>query len=238
MPRKQNPQRPSIIYFLRQESKTISTEKSFIMDIVLLTQIFGWAASICAVISYTFKNTRNIRIVNCVAAAFFIAYGFLLGAPAVIVMNATLAAVHIAYLVSHGKFGDIVRNHPKMLAVIFIVYAISCIAWVCVSTNMNMTEIVGIISSVGFVGGFMLPKERPMRCVCSAALIINIAYAFMLASPQIAITNSVSLVVNIIRLVQAHAEKNMKNAGVAPMLVNPNSKLLVMENELQECDEN
>lgn len=229
MPRRQKPSAPDHYILSTAGKQNLIDGEKFHMDIALLTQIFGWAASICAVISYTFKNTRNIRIVNCVAAAFFIAYGFLLGAPAVIVMNATLAAVHIAYLTSHDKFGDIIKTHLKMLTAIFIVYAISCISWVCISTNMNMTEIVGIISSVGFVGGFMLPKERPMRCVCSAALIVNIVYAFMLASPQIAITNSVSLIVNIVRLVQGIRESKMEE--IAPMLASHDSELIVMNDD-------
>lgn len=172
------------------------------MDSTVLIEIFGWAASICAVCSYCFKNVHMVRIVNCIAAAFFIAYGVMLDAPAVVVMNATLAIVHIAYLCSHDRVGMLIKQHMKATFAVFAIYAVICIAWVCTSTAFNLTEIVGIVSSVGFVGGFLLPQERPMRCICSLALIVNIIYAFMLASPQIAITNGVSLVVNIVRLVQ------------------------------------
>lgn len=177
------------------------------VDTAIIIQALGWVASLFAVGSYCCKDVRTVRIVNCIAAAFFIAYGSMMGAPAVVVMNATLAVVHLAYLLSNDRIGAVIEKHGKATTAVFAVYAFACFSWVCVSTNMNVAEIVGIVSSVGFVGGFLLPQERPMRTVCSAALVANIVYAVMIASPQIAITNGVSLIVNIVRLFQLQSKQ-------------------------------
>lgn len=177
------------------------------VDTAIIIQALGWAASLFAIGSYCCKNVHAIRVVNCVAASFFIAYGSMMGAPAVVVMNATLAVVHLAYLWSNDRIGAVIEEHGKVTVSVFAIYAIACVSWVCASTSMNLSEIVGIVSSVGFVGGFLLPKERPMRTVCSAALVANIVYAVMIASPQIAITNGVSLVVNIVRLFQLQSKQ-------------------------------
>lgn len=172
------------------------------MDIGIIAQIAGWIASVLAIFSYSMQDVRKIRLVNCVAAAFFIAYGFLLGAPAIVIGNATLACVHLTYLFSHDRFGEVIAKHFRTSILVFTVYAATSIIWVSMSTNMNIAEILGIVSSVAFVGGFLLPREVPMRVTCSIALVMNVLYAFLIASPQVALTNSVSLAVNVFRLVQ------------------------------------
>ena len=183
------------------------------VDTAIIIQALGWAASLFAVGSYCCKDVRTVRIVNCIAAAFFIAYGSMMGTPAVVVMNATLAVVHLAYLLSNDRIGAVIEKHGKVTAAVFAIYAIACVSWVCASTSMNLSEIVGIVSSVGFVGGFLLPKERPMRTVCSIALVVNIVYAVMIVSPQIAVTNGVSLVVNIVRLFQMQSKQKKQAPG-------------------------
>lgn len=183
------------------------------MDTAVIIQALGWTASLFAVGSYCCKNVRAVRIVNCIAAAFFVAYGSMMGTPAVVVMNATLAVVHLAYLLSNDKIGAAIEAHGKATATVFAIYALACISWVCISTDMNLSEIVGIVSSVGFVGGFLLPMERPMRAVCSAALVVNIIYAIMIASPQIAVTNGMSLIVNIVRLLQMQSEQKKQTSS-------------------------
>lgn len=180
------------------------------MDTMIFTQTIGWIASLCAVCSYCFKNVRSVRIVNCIAAGFFIAYGLMLDAPAIIIGNATLAIVHLSYLLSHDQVGTWIESHLKTTFSIFAVYAIVCIMWTCISTNMNVTEIIGTVSFVGFVGGFLIPKEIPMRSVCSIALIGNIIYAILLVSPQVGLTNTVSLIANIVRLVQVVRQKTKR----------------------------
>lgn len=185
------------------------------MDIGSVTQITGWTASVLAILSYSLRDVREIRIANCCAAAFFIVYGALMGAPAIVAMNATLALVHIAYLLTDGSFKRLIESHPRASMSAFGAYAAASIFWVALSTGMDFVEIVGIVSSVAFVGGFLLPREASMRVTCSVALAMNIAYAFLIASPQIALTNSVSLVVNIVRLIQRHRTISLlKNSGI------------------------
>lgn len=174
------------------------------LDIQFIAQVFGWIASILAVASYSFSNVTRIRIVNCTAACFFIAYGIIIAAPAVIISNATLALVHICYLATKGRFGDIISSHAKISIIVFICYAVAMIplSLLMTSSSSFAVELLGIVSSIGIVGGFLLPDEKAMRTVCSIALIFNIAYAALITSFQIIVTNSVALCVNIVGLIR------------------------------------
>lgn len=180
------------------------------MDISLVIQVIGWIASLTAVASYSCSKVRNIRIINCVASAFFITYGILLGAPTLIIGNATLALVHLCYLFSCDKFGNYLARHRAGMWIVFGIYAVAMMGYVAVSTSLNTTELVGTLSAVGFVGGFLMSKERPMRSVCSVFLVGNIIYAAMIFSPQVALTNGVSLAVNLYYLFVKNRSKNTK----------------------------
>lgn len=174
------------------------------LDIQLIAQVFGWIASILAIASYAFKKVEHVRIVNCTAACFFVAYGIIIEAPAVIISNVTLALVHICYLGTRNKFGELISSHAKMTGAVFACYAIAMVPLSLAMTSSASpgVELLGVLSSIGVVGGFLIPSEKAMRTVCSVALVFNIAYAVLISSLQIVITNAVALCVNIAGLVR------------------------------------
>lgn len=169
------------------------------MDMFAIAQILGWIAALTATVSYAFKNIRQIRIVNCIAAVFFIIYGALIASPAIIIGNATLAAVHIAYLASDDKFGDLLSSHRKAMWIVFAAYAVFMVSFTYIGT-VSLIEVLGTVSAVGFVGGFLLNDEKSMRIVCSIFIVSYIVYAGFIASAQMAFTNGLSLIVNIVQL--------------------------------------
>jgi len=61
-------------------------------------EIIGVVATAFVLLSFLFKQTVVIRLVNCAGAAVFIVYGALLHAWAVLGMNAAVIIVHIVYL--------------------------------------------------------------------------------------------------------------------------------------------
>jgi uncharacterized protein with PQ loop repeat len=63
----------------------------------------GYAASATIVVSFALKNVKNIRIVNSVGCALFVAYGFLLPSIPVIVANGAIIIINLYHLFKKPK---------------------------------------------------------------------------------------------------------------------------------------
>jgi len=63
-----------------------------------ITEIIGYAASLFVLLSFFNKNLRNLRLVNSVGCALFVAYGILLGSIPIIVTNVAILLVNAYYL--------------------------------------------------------------------------------------------------------------------------------------------
>lgn len=63
-----------------------------------MIEALGILASVIILISFLFKNEKNIRLINILGAICFVAYGLLLGAFSVWFLNGALIAIHIYYL--------------------------------------------------------------------------------------------------------------------------------------------
>lgn len=201
------------IIYLSQTKQRKGTNKRQLntgdhMGYEYIVEILGWMAAAFVVASYAYKNVRSMRVVNSVASLLFAIYGVLIGAPSIIVLNVTLVAVNMAYIFSDGKFGEVITRYKKASALAFAVYSASILGWVFATSGSNFVEIIGIVSSIGFIAGFMLPNEKEMRTVCCVAVALNIVYAIMIGSTQIVFTNSLSLIVNIVRLFMIMRDAN------------------------------
>lgn len=76
--------------------------------------IFGTFASIIIAISLTMKNLKLLRIVNFIGAALFSVYGYLIGAPPVIIVNLIIACIDVYFyipLVLHKEKFDFINNN-------------------------------------------------------------------------------------------------------------------------------
>lgn len=65
-------------------------------------EIFGYISMIVVLVSMTMDNIKKLRIVNSIACAMFIIYGFFLGATPIVVMNTLVIAINL-YRLSKGK---------------------------------------------------------------------------------------------------------------------------------------
>lgn len=71
------------------------------MKILFITntnEIIGIVAGIFVLTSFLFRKELFIRLINIVGASLFVAYGALIGSISVLVLNAILVTVHIAYI--------------------------------------------------------------------------------------------------------------------------------------------
>ncbi len=62
-------------------------------------ELFGFAASVIVAISLMMKNIVKLRIANGIGCAMFSAYGFIIGALPVALMNGFIMFVNIYYLI-------------------------------------------------------------------------------------------------------------------------------------------
>lgn len=109
------------------------------------------------------------------------------------------------------------RASRRKAWLIFALYAIAMIIWAVLSVaagEMATTEILGIIAAVGLAGAFLVEDEMAMRASCSVFTMAWIAYAILIGSAPVAITNAVALVANGVRMVQVKAgsEKEINEA--------------------------
>lgn len=63
-----------------------------------MVEIIGIIATLFVLLSFLFKEAKQIRIINIIGAALFVVYGALLGAVSVWLLNGVLILVHSLYL--------------------------------------------------------------------------------------------------------------------------------------------
>ena len=63
-----------------------------------MVEALGIVATIFVLLSFLFRAEKKIRIVNIIGAALFVAYGILMGALSVWLLNALLIIIHIYFL--------------------------------------------------------------------------------------------------------------------------------------------
>lgn len=63
-----------------------------------MVEALGIIATIFVLLSFLFRAEKKIRIVNIIGAALFVAYGILMGALSVWLLNTLLIIIHIYFL--------------------------------------------------------------------------------------------------------------------------------------------
>ena len=63
-----------------------------------MVEALGIVATIFVLLSFLFRAEKKIRIVNIIGAALCVAYGILMGALSVWLLNALLIIIHIYFL--------------------------------------------------------------------------------------------------------------------------------------------
>lgn len=61
-------------------------------------EAIGILATVFVLISFLFRNPKQIRIVNIIGAILFVVYGILISSLSVWLLNGALIAIHIYYL--------------------------------------------------------------------------------------------------------------------------------------------
>lgn len=69
----------------------------------MVVEIIGLLASCFVLLSFVFKNTKKIRVINIVGATLFVIYGAFSGALSVWLLNGILIGVHIYHLIKINK---------------------------------------------------------------------------------------------------------------------------------------
>tara|TARA_Y100000385_G_C12880814_1_gene545681 strand:- start:227 stop:457 length:231 start_codon:yes stop_codon:yes gene_type:complete len=63
------------------------------------TELVGYIAMFVLLISFLMKDIRQLRMLNTIACAFFVAYGFMLATSwPIIISNAAIMGINIYYL--------------------------------------------------------------------------------------------------------------------------------------------
>ena len=65
----------------------------------MTNEFIGILASVLVLISFIFKNEKQIRMVNILGALCFVIYGLLIGAFSVWFLNGILVIIHILYII-------------------------------------------------------------------------------------------------------------------------------------------
>ena len=76
-------------------------------------EFLGFIASLFILISFIPKNVKLIRIINCIACLFWIAYGFLSNALSIWTMNILILLVNLIHLLK--KNNNIIINEKNDL---------------------------------------------------------------------------------------------------------------------------
>lgn len=58
-------------------------------------EIFGYISMIVALVSMMMKDIKTLRIVNSIACAMFVVYGFILGAYPIVIMNILVIIINL-----------------------------------------------------------------------------------------------------------------------------------------------
>lgn len=69
------------------------------MELSFFYELVGYAGSVLVAISLMMKSVFRLRVINLLGALFFTAYGILIGAVPVALLNSLIVAVNIYYLV-------------------------------------------------------------------------------------------------------------------------------------------
>jgi len=62
-------------------------------------EIFGYISMIVVLISMMMKDVKTLRIVNSIACAMFVAYGFILNAYPIVIMNILVIAINVYQII-------------------------------------------------------------------------------------------------------------------------------------------
>ena len=74
------------------------------MEYFSSTEIIGYLASLCVLLSFLMKNIRTLRIVNTIGCLIFVVYGVLLGfSIPIIVTNVAIVVINGYYLFKMNK---------------------------------------------------------------------------------------------------------------------------------------
>ena len=72
------------------------------MNLILFihsTELVGYSAMLLLLVSFLMKNIRRLRMLNSIACAFFVVYGFLLQTSwPIIISNAAIFGINLYYL--------------------------------------------------------------------------------------------------------------------------------------------
>lgn len=58
-------------------------------------EIFGYISMVVALVSMMMKDIKTLRIVNSIACAMFVVYGFILGAYPIVIMNILVIIINV-----------------------------------------------------------------------------------------------------------------------------------------------
>ena len=58
-------------------------------------EVFGYISMIIALVSMMMKDIKTLRIVNSIACAMFVVYGFILGAYPIVIMNILVIIINV-----------------------------------------------------------------------------------------------------------------------------------------------
>ena len=77
------------------------------MNLILFidtTEIVGYSAMLLLLVSFLMKDIRRLRMLNSIACAFFVVYGFLLQSSwPIIISNAAIFGINLYYLFFEEK---------------------------------------------------------------------------------------------------------------------------------------
>jgi hypothetical protein len=68
------------------------------MDAIMSFEMLGYLASVFVAVSLTMRSLPRLRVINLIGALLFTAYGLIISAYPVAVVNAFIAVVNIYYL--------------------------------------------------------------------------------------------------------------------------------------------
>ena len=68
------------------------------MDAVISFEMLGYAASVFVAVSLMMRSLTKLRVINLVGSVLFTAYGLIIGAYPVAIVNAFIVLVNIYYL--------------------------------------------------------------------------------------------------------------------------------------------
>lgn len=74
------------------------------MEYFTPTEIVGYLASLCVLLSFLMKNIKTLRIVNTIGCIIFIVYGILLWfSIPIIITNTAIVSINVYYLLKMKK---------------------------------------------------------------------------------------------------------------------------------------